>query len=302
MNSTRSRPGVKDYLEYAAFRAIVAAMHALPTDFAIRLMGRAWQIVAPRLSRHRRALRHIAAAMPDLPQAERERIVRSMWRHLGMTAAETMLIDRIWHDARRLSHADPQLSQEIIARGRGVLVTLHQGNWELTVAPVTLAGHEVAAVYQKIRNPLVERYVRHQRRQLYRGGLYAKGREAAVNLMRHAEHDFVGVVADLRDARKVTVPFFAMPAPSTPFPAMIAISRKLPIIAGRAVRTGPGRFRIEAEYVPVADSGDRQKDVEETTANIQAVFERWVRDIPEQWMWAHKRWAPQADKGSPDNG
>ena len=281
-------PTVRDWIEYLSFRAVVGLVRALPTDLSIRLMGRIWAVVAPRLKRHRRALKHIRRAMPELSAAQSEAIIRSMWRNLGMTAAETMLLDRLYNEPSRLEISEE--SQDILALQRGVLITLHQGNWEILTAPMGYHGHKVAAVYQRIRNPLVDGYVRQQRKLIYQGGLYNKGKEAAINLMKHAESGFVGIVADLRDAKKVTVPFFGMPAPSTPFPAMIALSRDIPIIAGRAIRTAPGRFRLETRPVPVSQTGNREADVLQTTQAIQAVFEEWVRDVPDQWMWAHKRW------------
>lgn len=289
--SKRTEPKFSDRLEYIAFRAIVGLVRTLPEKTAITMMGGLWQAIAPHLSRHKRAEKHLAAAMPHLSRDEREKILSDMWRNLGMTTAETMIIDRIWPDGTRVSYSDPALAEDIINSERAVVITLHQGNWEMTVSPLTRKGHKVAAVYQKIRNPLVERFVKSQRDGLYQGGLYDKGKEAVAGLMRHARTGFVGIVSDLRDAKKVTVPFFDMPAPSTPFPALIAISRNMPIVAGRALRIAPGQYRIDVANVPVSRTGDRDKDIYETTAAIQRQFETWVRENPEQWMWGHRRWS-----------
>jgi KDO2-lipid IV(A) lauroyltransferase len=40
--------------------------------------------------------------------------------------------------------------------------------------------------------------------------------------------------------------------------------------------------------VPVTE--DRDADVRVATENLQAKFEEFVREAPEQWMWAHRRW------------
>jgi len=281
---------LQDKAEYITLRIVIALFRAMPTDMAISFMGSLWTGIAPRLKRHQRALQHIALAMPELNEDERERIIGAMWRHLGMCTAETILLDRLWNDKSRFSFSSHEMSAKVLATPQAVLVTLHQGNWEIATAPMTWQGHEVAGVYQRIRNPLVQAYMHRQRLNIYKGGLYVKGKEAAVNMMRHAQTGIVGIVADLRDSNRLTVPFFNMPAPSTPFPAMVALAKDLPIYAGRAVRVGPGRFRIDVQEVAVSRTGDKDQDIKNTTAAIQSQIETWVRDEPEQWMWAHKRW------------
>ncbi len=49
-------------------------------------------------------------------------------------------------------------------------------------------------------------------------------------------------------------------------------------------------FRIQVEEIDVQRTGDRDVDIEETTRRIHALFESWIREHPEQWMWAHRRW------------
>ena len=53
----------------------------------------------------------------------------------------------------------------------------------------------------------------------------------------------------------------------------------------------PGvRFRLGVERVEVPKTNDRDADVLAATTNLHAAFERTIRDKPEQWMWAHRRW------------
>ena len=50
------------------------------------------------------------------------------------------------------------------------------------------------------------------------------------------------------------------------------------------------RFVQSYTLVPMPESGDRKADLVSVTAQVQMVFEDFVRRWPDQWMWAHKRW------------
>lgn len=279
-------------LEYWGFRFVAAVFRALPLETASALSGWIWRHVAPLLRRHRRALAHLQAAMPGLSPAERERIIRSMWENLGRTFAEAFQLDRIAQDPERsVLDLGPEITALLSRHQAVVLVSLHMGNWEICGIGGARAKLKLAGVYQKLKNPLVDSYVTGLREPYYPAGLFSKGHDTAPKLMRLARAGVsVAILADLRDWRGVSVPFFGRPAPSTPFPALLAIKQNLPIVAGR-VRRRPGvRFVVDTMEIPVQRTGNRDADVAATTAAIQACFERWVREDPDQWMWAHRRW------------
>ncbi len=157
-------------LEYVALRAIVGIVRAAPLDTASAVSGRAWRYLAPKITpkRHIRALANLAIAFPDMPPAEREKIALANWENLGRVMAETMQMDRILRDPKRIEIANLQ----VFARYRDKLgpvvgVSLHMGNWELAIWPLTLAGANPAAVYRSVNNPYVDQYLRYQRRDLY---------------------------------------------------------------------------------------------------------------------------------------
>lgn len=287
----RRRRKVRYAAEYFLLRSLIGLLHLLPLDFGSWLMGTLWRLIAPRLRRHERATRHLAAAYPAKNAAEIEAMARAMWMQLGRTFAEGLMVERIIR-AKRIENKGGPLLEAMKSSGKGVVfVSLHTGNWELVVLPTVDSGIKVAGVYQRLKNPRVDDYVSLVRRDRYPRGLFVKGADIGRKLMRIVrEGGAIALLADLRDRGGLPVPFFDRPAPSTTFPALLARGNDASLVAARVIRKQGVRFLIEAEAIEVPHTGDRDADVAEATRSIHRLFEKWVREYPEQWMWAHRRW------------
>jgi KDO2-lipid IV(A) lauroyltransferase len=250
-----------------------------------------WRLVAPSLRRHQRALAHLKRAFPEKTEAERERIACDMWENLGRIFAEAFHLSELLASERIVLEDEDFWRARIDPAKGAVFCAAHQGNWELAVIGLLRASLKPAGVYQKITNPYVDRRVLAMRQPFYPGGLFPKQASAALELLRYARSGgTVAFLADLREGNGVKVPFFGMPAPSTPFPALVARAFDLPLFAARVVREPGVRFRLSMERVEVPKTDDRNADVQAATANLHAAFERTIRAKPEQWMWAHRRW------------
>jgi KDO2-lipid IV(A) lauroyltransferase len=283
--------GILMRLEYWGFRAVAAVARALPLDTASAVSGWLWRAIAPQLRRHRRARLNLAAAMPELTEAERERILREMWETLGRTFAEAFHLDTLHADRSRIAITIEPALMELMRGGGFVLASLHTGNWEVCGVAARRSGLRIAGVYQSLKNPLVDDFVTSMRAPFYPLGLFSKGHDTVFKLMRILRSGGdVAVLADLRENRGVGVPFFGRPAPSNPFPALMARSQNVPLVAIRVVRLDGAHFEVQGERVPVTRTGDRSADVAATTAALHAIFERWIRERPAQWMWGHRRW------------
>jgi Kdo2-lipid IVA lauroyltransferase/acyltransferase len=286
---TRSPP-LRHRLEYLGFRAVQATATALPLEAVSRSSGLAWRLIAPHLYRQERALSNLRLAYSELSDAERKRIAADMWENLGRTFAESFHLKEIVAQGRIRFEPVEQL-EEIIRGGPCVVCGLHLGNWELVAYASRLMGAKFTGVYQRLSNPLVDEETRKLRAFLYDGGLVPKTPVSARALMKTAKNGgYPAFLADLRDDNGAAVPFFGKPALSTPFPALLARKAGLPLYAGAAFREPNVRFVIRAARVEVPRTDDHAADATAGTAALQAQFEAFIRQAPEQWMWAHRKW------------
>ena len=282
---------VRYRLEHGLFLAAGRLFRRLGIDRASALSGAVWRVAAPFSKRHRRALRHLALALPDADAGRRDAIARAMWDNLGRTFAEAFFLRDIAGSAR-ITYENQECFDEWRAWAGGkVACAAHLANWELTIAPATLSGLQPWSIYKRLRNPLVDRDVHALRQHLYTGGLVPKEVGVPRQFLRVIrDGGTVGLLTDLRDSAGTVIPFFGQPAHTTTFPALLALSAGSPILVSCLRRVSGVRFVQSYALVRMPDSGDRKADVIAVTAEVQAVFEAFIRRWPEQWMWAHKRW------------
>jgi KDO2-lipid IV(A) lauroyltransferase len=277
-------------LEFGALRAVAAFAGALPLEAASAASGWVWRTIAPRLPRQRRALENLRLAYPDKSLAERERMASAMWENLGRTFAEFFHMPQIIAEKR--VRPESLQSLEALANSAPFVVCVpHMGNWEIMAQVCLRFGVPLAGTYQALKNPLVNEWIFEKRKSMYLGGLFEKSHATARALIRVAKQGGCpAFVADLREGRGVPTPFFGRVAMSNPFPALIARTLGLPLYAARLKRQNGVRFDLRIESVEVPQTHDRDADVRAATVNLQARFEEFVREAPEQWMWAHRRW------------
>ena len=277
-------------LEYAGFRALEAAIRALPLKVVSASSGKTWRLIAPHLYRQERALKNLELAFPEKTPKERRKIAAAMWENLGRNFAESFHLKKIIAEGRIAFEPEERLD-EIARGGPSVFCALHLGNWELVGHGGKRIGHPITGVYQRLSNPYVDEAVWSLRSFLYEGGLLPKSPATARTMLKTArEGGFPAFLADLRDDRGAAVPFFGHPARSNVFPALLARATGLKLYACAVFRRPKVRFLIRVEEVKVPHTEDKQADAVAATAALQAQFEAFIREAPEQWMWGHRKW------------
>jgi KDO2-lipid IV(A) lauroyltransferase len=108
-----------------------------------------------------------------------------------------------------------------------------------------------------------------------------------------ASGEIVALMVDQHAVRggRVAVRFFDRPAWATKSVAMLHLATRVPVLLASAVRLGPLRYALEiVGPVTVERTGDRDRDASTLMQALTSEIERTVRQHPEQYMWAHRRW------------
>ena len=279
------------HAEYLALRGAIWLAQRLGIDAASALSGQLLRLIGPLGARHRRAQANLAAALPALSPARRRTICRKMWQNAGRVLGELCVMEALRDDPSRF-HFECRALREAAGRGRGViLLSLHSGNWEIAALCAHHLGLPGLAVYQKMTNPLCEAQFRSLRQPLYAEGLLPKGHKTALALHRSLRAGkIVSIMGDLREPSGIFVDFFGRQAWADTRPARLALATDTPIVAVRVLRRGGAYFQISTHHLEITRSGNMRHDAALITRRIHALFERWIGEAPEQWLWMHRKW------------
>jgi len=150
----------------------------LPIEAGATIMGSLWRLFGLRSGRNRRVLANLRIAFPDLNELDARGIAAAQWDNLGRTFAEALQVDRLIADERVELAIDPELDERLRQPGGQVIVSMHSANWE--VAGLTIRRYRsVVGLYQKLGNPLAERFLLGVRAQIFDGGLVTKTADAS---------------------------------------------------------------------------------------------------------------------------
>ncbi|MGA1369143.1 MAG: lysophospholipid acyltransferase family protein [Blastocatellia bacterium] len=301
------RHGVlRTFVEYGIARAILGGATLLPRTWALHF-GYSVGAVAHRLLPHLRhhAETNLRLAFPEMAAAERDQIVREVFRTLGRLLAEVsqfprlnpVNIDRVVR-YEGLSHfLDAQ------ATGRGVIfLTGHLGAWELSVYAHSVYGYPSSFLARRVDNPLVERLAERYRTMYGNRSIDKKtGLREVIRTLKAG--GVVGILADLNALRPegIFCDFFGVPAATTVGVATLALRTDAVVLPGYLVWEEAEQRHVLHFEPPIETvrTGDSDADVQVNTARYTALLESIIRRYPGQWLWIHRRWRTRPP-GEPD--
>jgi Kdo2-lipid IVA lauroyltransferase/acyltransferase len=270
--------------------ALLWLIHWLPLPLQAAV-GNGLGRLAAHLARPRRKVveRNLARCFPDLSEAQRRRILT---RHF--IAATRAILEHgllFWSSQQRLEKLIRFEGVERLdkLRGRPVIV-LAPHFVSLDMGGVRLSAHtRAASIYGRQRNPVVDRYLRRARSRFNQPVLASRheGIRSLIKIIKSGLPFYFLPDQDQGRKESIFVPFFGIQTATIP-----ALSR-LAKITGAAVvpavtRQLAGGQGYVMRFYPAWDNFPSD-DVAADTARMNRFIEDRVREMPEQYLWVHRR-------------
>lgn len=270
--------------------ALVWLLHFLPLSL-LAPVGQGLGMLLYWFGRERRRVARInlRRCFPELPDGERERLLRRHFRAFGRALLERGIL--WWSSRERIQKLVriEGLEHWQAVRDRPVIwlaphfVGLDMGGVRLT------SEFPLVSMYSRQKNPVFDAVLLHSRTRFGTTILASRqqGLRPVVKAMREGLPFYYLPDMDFGPRDAVFVPFFGTPA------ATITGLSRLAKMTGAAVvpaitRQLPGGAGYVLRFYPAWENfpGD---DVEADTRRMNAFIEERVLEMPEQYFWLHKR-------------
>ncbi|MDH4035565.1 MAG: lysophospholipid acyltransferase family protein, partial [candidate division Zixibacteria bacterium] len=194
-------------------------------------------------------------------------------------------------DVEGLDHFD-----RAYKRGHGVIgVTGHIGHFELLAIYFAQIGYKASAIGREMYDPKLDELLE-ARRRANGVTIFATTDSPRGILKWLRDGGVLGVLMDVDSirVRSEFVPFFGRPALTPVGQTIVGLKTGAAFVPVACVRTENNRYKIVVKpEIPVAPSGDFDRDVITVTAACNRALEPIIDQYRDQWIWLKNRWLTQ---------
>lgn len=283
-------------LEAMILKTGIALLRLPGLDRASAWGGWLGRRIGPGLGITKRARRRIKRCLPELSDAEIERIVTDMWDNLGRVAFEYAYIDQFRRpeEAHRIEVVGMEALRAHAEAGKGgLLLSGHFGNFELLPVAMNREGFKGGEVYRPANNPYVNEWMLDMRSRETGSVQIPKGRKGTRDLLTILrDKGFVAMLFDQKMNEGIEARLFGIPSMTTPAPAGLAIRLGTAMFPACIERLKGAHFRVTV-YPQIEADPDAEPAAEtlHLTQVLNDFLEARIREKPENWFWLHNRWA-----------
>ena len=239
--------------------------------------------------KHKIILRNLQMVYPDWDIKKQNQIARGAWYNLGYVFVDMMRSDR----DTTLTIENAHSFTDILKDKGALAVTAHLGSWEMILPIVSHLHENPYAIYRFVKNPFMDKWVRAIRGRYSKGLLEKNDKKTALDMMRAVKNgDTVVILPDQKMNTGIQVEFLGRPS-KTALGVGSFVSKNIPAIPIQIIRNPDTvSFRVVV-HPPLKNpnTGDKDKDIQQITQTMCHLFDNWIHENPEQYLWHHRRWS-----------
>ena len=201
---------------------LLLAIKIIPSGIAIRCMGRFAYVIGRYSSRHKLIIKNLKLAFPELNDAERKRIAKKMWWHMGALLIEYLTVDKIVSGNNIIVENGHILDRVASENAPHIFFTAHIGNFELLPILAKQYNVDISVLFRPPNNKYVADMI-YKIRSRYVTNLIASKHGAAIKLNEVLQDNgSVGVLVDQKFRSGVDTIFFNHPIKTNPISIKLA--------------------------------------------------------------------------------
>ncbi|MDF0729922.1 lipid A biosynthesis lauroyl acyltransferase [Pseudomonas entomophila] len=250
--------------------------------------------------RRRIAARNLELCFPELSGDERRRLLKENFASTGIAFFE-MAMSWWWPQARlaRLAHIEGlEHLQDAQREGQGaILMAVHFTTLEIGAALLGQA-HTIDGMYREHGNPVFD-FIQRRGRERHNPDSLAVEREdvrGMLKLLRNGRAIWYAPDQDYGAKQSLFVPLFGIPAATVTATTKFARLGKARVIPFTQKRLEDGSGYRLVVHPPLADFPGETEEAD--CLRINQWVESVLRECPEQYLWAHRRFKSRPE-GAP---
>ncbi|MBO7605486.1 MAG: lysophospholipid acyltransferase family protein, partial [Elusimicrobiaceae bacterium] len=180
----------------------------------------------------------------------------------------------------------------------GIIHIGHFTNWEAFGLAASVYGFDKAVLAQRVDNPYVDEEI-NRLRNIFGGHTFYSNHEdkpffACMRWLKKKK--FIGILFDQNTvAGEMWFPFMGRTAAFAPITALLAIKMQIPVFPVRVTREKNGFLICHVSDPLFPPTEYSNANVRAFTKQLVALYEKWLKEDPASWLWAHNRWKREAE-------
>jgi len=244
--------------------------------------------------------RNLKLAFPHKTKDEIHELAKKSYENISITIAEIILMindkldfDDMINDKNKALKKIEACTKD--ATNGVIIITAHFSNWEFAAQFLPRNGYPMIAIGREGNNKLIEKNLTTPFRERY-GNKNVYKEQAMMSIIKGLKSSkTIGLLIDQKAGGKnsISVKFFDKDADTTNSIAVLKLKYNPVILPIFMPRDKNGKYTPlicePVEYI-AEEENEKSKKIEKMTQRYNDIFEKVIREYPEQWFWMHNRW------------
>lgn len=280
-------------LEDLFFGGCLWLLRRMPPELSARVAKRLFASIGPLSAKGATVRSNLAVAFAEQGRAQIKLMTKDLFGNLGIAVVELALLDRLWEERdQRIEFVADAAVTPLLQSGRAIVfVTAHVGAWQLCNLIAPHYGLPITTVYAPETNPFLNARLL-QLRQAFQCQLTPRDGSMRVLMRELGAGHAIGLAVDTRLDSGDLLPFFGVDAPTNSVPARLALRYNCELVPLHVQRLPAMRYRVTlCEPIrPTDEAASIDDKALRMTADLNLLFESWIRATPSEWMCLKRRW------------